>query len=333
MNKTCNVICSVLVVFFISASSAAQAQDKNILAGGNIIYGVQTDPVCINAADFESVTLLLTDFVVSREVGLFRKDRYLGMMIESKITNEIDGETATVPAALELKFGDETADTWQFPVSRKPVIYNLDLDISEKQKIRLAEMTYKIVRTKKGTAFGQVVETLVGIAGKTLSNIFTIGTVDLSSLATKTFNAFFDTAKSDDKAYTDASINLLFGEHAGDCDEKAYRGTMVHVFAPTSMGDGYIPLTELNSYCYKSLRGNPSHDTVYWSRATNGCGEMPANAKKLLNPHIGFIVSATPRERFATETFPAEKGTEELLAICEDYELSPEFCMGQEVLN
>lgn len=202
------------------------------------------------------------------------------------------------------------------------------------------------------------------------SNPYTDGFIQFSGLVSGFLTSLQD-GPEDTRPIWSGRIFLSFSTTGNDADCEGELGTMKtgafmviaepEFVSPSKLGDGYVPVTEVSSYCY---RINNARTFVPRFGAKNADGSCPkySDLKNLGNPYIGFVMLAEPKSMKTTlaeiadedllEAAPQEFASmlsEELkntidpesamsrsdrdivqanIALCEELDLSPLTCFG-----
>jgi hypothetical protein len=253
---------SVAFVGFLTLQGITPALGQNNNGGVPVRIANEPDPKCINAATDE-VWLTMYRIIESKKKGFLTSESEAEIIITVKVQAKPQPDHAlSFPLSNTVEISAYTPGQVSIPVEYTLVSgLNLKQTGSDGKPVIYTGFSVDstLVNLKSMNALGNALKALSDVTGSKKLPIpdtpYTQAAGYLLDFATKAVQGGIDSTKAKDK-YSTASLALNFSENsscsgggpAGQGFETT--GTKAILMADGTLGEGYVPIDQTNSYCW-----------------------------------------------------------------------------------
>ncbi len=336
-----NLFRILFFILFLTISGIALAKDSGVF-GGKILSIESSSNDCI-VRDRDNIYINIKSFYSRKKGGLFKKDKGIGLMINSALTVTGDKNQILIPTAFTGSVKNGPSGSIFSVAIGKAIVTNFPLKStvdSKERKIDAFDITFDIIKHESKTTFGKVTSALVAA-----SDSLPIATK--LAPATGLFVSIAEALSADagnKVPLPEANMVLTFRPTApsdGNCGDYATTGAKALIFR-TKKDDvskkGIVDIGLLNDYCFYA-QDKTNFLVTYNKKAktSDACVDTPTTTQtNLLNPHVGMLVRALPGDPKAV-SINTVKTIDNLntytrmyrnaIQLCDDYDLPINECL------
>jgi len=304
MSKMVTRAAVVLLSIASAMSGTCFAQKAKNTGGVPVRIPNEPNPQCINSSTDE-VWLTLYRVIETKQNGFLSHENQAEIVVTVNVqTKPQPAKPLTFPLSTKVNIRPYSTGQVSIPVEY-PLVSGLDLkqtDTPGKSVIYTGfSVDATLVNLKSAAGLGSAL--------KALSDVMSSGKIPipdspykqaasyLSEFASKAIQNDIDSKNSDDK-YSTATLTLNFSEH-GNCAGGGptgqgfeTTGTKAIVMSQGTQGEGYVPIDQVNTYCWaadltpaftlkaaKMIAGKPCTDPSY-----------AASLKPITNDYLAFFL-------------------------------------------
>jgi hypothetical protein len=304
MTTVCARVLSVLTILVLAVATAGA--EEGVRNSGGVPVRIPNGPnaECINRST-DQIWFTLYRVVETKTSGFFNKENQAQIVLQVQLQSKPQsGQPLSFPLSTKINIRPYSKGQVSLPVEYT-LINGLDLtkkDESNKSvEYTNLSVNTTLVNVKSRNGLGVALQALSDITGSNKlpipDNPYTAAATYLMGVANKAVQADIDDKNADDK-YPSSSLALNFSNNpscSGTGPNGAgfeTTGTKAVLMAEGEQGDGYVPIDQVNNYCW-TAELTPSF-VLKAARIIDGkpCGDPSYNKsyKQVTNNFIAYFL-------------------------------------------